>query len=237
MKRQHKQTIQALFSHPLQHNIRISDVEAMCESLKARVEHLSDNRLKLQLASGERIVIPAGEGKQHTVLDESSVMRIRKLLEEAGITPEHYEPANQGTQEDQTKYLVIHLDHRGAKLWWLRGNKIETTNLEPHGAWSTHQRLTNRHDRDIAGQRAPLDYEYLRHLSAAVAQSDRALLLGHGHGSSDMRNLLKAYLEEHHPNEQQKLEIGSLDDTAHTENELHRMAQEHFATNTNHKMK
>jgi hypothetical protein len=164
-------------------------------------------------------------------------MRIRKLLEEAGITPEHYEPANQGTQEDQTKYLVIHLDHRGAKLWWLRGNKIETTNLEPHGAWSTHQRLTNRHDRDIAGQRAPLDYEYLRHLSAAVAQSDRALLLGHGHGSSDMRNLLKAYLEEHHPNEQQKLEIGSLDDTAHTENELHRMAQEHFATNTNHKMK
>ena len=236
MKRQHKQTIQALFSHTLQQNIRISDVEAMCQSLNTRVEHLSDNRLKLQLASGERIVIPAGEGKQHTLLDETSVMRIRKLLEEAGITPEHTEPATQSTQEDQTKYLVIHLDHRGAKLWWLRGNEIETTNLEPHGLWSTHQRPTNRHDRDIAGQRAPLDYEYLRQLSEAVAQADRALLLGHGHGSSDMRNLLKAYIEQQYPNEKRKLEIGSLDDTAHSENELLRIAQEHFATNTSRNM-
>lgn len=228
MKRQHEQTIKALFSHPLQHNIRISDVEAMCQMLNAKVEHLSDNRLKLQLASGKRIVIPAGEDKQHSVLDESSVMRIRKLLEEAGITPEHSEPATQGTQEDQSKYLVIHLDHRGAKLWWLRGNEIETTNLEAHGVWSTHQRLTNRHDRDIAGQRAPLDYEYLRELSEAVVQANRVVVLGHGKGNSDMRSLLKAYIEKHHPNEKHKIEIISLDDTAHSENELLRIAQEHF---------
>jgi hypothetical protein len=51
-----------------------------------------------------------------------------------------------------------------------------------------------------------------------------------------MRNILKAYLEEHHPNEKQKLEIGSLDDTAHSENELLRIAQEHFATNTSRNM-
>ena len=59
MRHQHAETLQAVFSHPLQHNIRMSDVEALLQHLNAQVEHLSDHRLKLQLTSGETMVLHA----------------------------------------------------------------------------------------------------------------------------------------------------------------------------------
>lgn len=228
MRHQHAETLQALFSHPLQHNIRISDVEAMLHHLNAQVEHLSDHRLKLQLTSGETMVLHAASGVQHAVLDQDGAKRLRRFLERADITPEHPEPPATHARGDQAKLLVIHLDHRGARLWWLIGDEMETAMLEPHGLWSTHQRLTNRHDRDVAGQKAPLDYKYLHQLTEAVIEADRVLLLGHGHGQSDMRKLLIEDVQRHHPEALERLETISLDDTKCSEKELLASARSHF---------
>jgi hypothetical protein len=228
IRHQHAETLQALFSHPLQHNIRISDVEALLHHLNAQVEHLSDHRLKLQLTSGETIVLHAASGLQHAVLDQDGVMRLRRFLERAGITPEHPEPPEPHARGDQAKRLVIHLDHRGARLWWLIGDEMETSTLEPHGLWSTHQRLTNRHDRDVAGQKAPLDYKYLHQLTEAVTEADRVLLLGHGHGQSDMRQLLIEEIQRHYPGAMERIETISLDDTKCSEKELLASARSHF---------
>ena len=228
MRHQHAQTLQALFSHPLQHNLRMSDVEALLLHLNAQVEHLSNHRLKLQLASSETMVLHAASGLHHAFLDEDGVLRLRRFLEHAGITPEHPEPPEPHARGDQAKRLVIHLDHRGAHLWWLVGDEMETTTLEPHGLWSSHQRLTHRHDRDVAGQRAPLDHEYLHRLTEAVLEADSVLLLGHGHGQSDLRQLLMTYINQHHPKTSERLEVGQVDDTAHSDKELLAIALEHF---------
>lgn len=236
MRHQHAQTLQALFSHPLQHNLRVSDVEALLLHLNAQVEHLSNHRLKLQLASGETMVMHAAGGLHHSFLDEDGVLRLRRFLEHAGITPEHPEPPEPLSRGDQAKRLVIHLDHRGARLWWLVGDAMETTTLEPHGLWSTHQRLTNRHDRDVAGQRAPLDYEFLNQLSEAVIEADRVLLLGHGHGESDLRQVLRKHLEQHHPQAVAHLEIERLDDTASTDGELLAVARTHFGNQAHRRL-
>lgn len=234
MRHQHAQTLQALFSHPLQHNIRVSDVETLLLQLNAQVEHLSNHRLKLQLASGETMVMHAAGGLHHAVLDEDGVLGLRRFLERAGITPEHPEPPETHGRSDEAKRLVIHLDHRGARLWWLVGDAVETTTLEPHGLWSTHQHLTNRHDRDVAGQRAPLDYKYLHQLTEAVLKADRVLLLGHGHGQSDLRQLLIEETERHHPEALERIETISLDDTACSEKQLLANARSHFG-NTPHR--
>jgi hypothetical protein len=228
MRPQHAETLQALFSHPLQHNIRISDVEALLLHLNAQVEHLSDHRLKLQLTSGETIVLYAASGLHHAVLHQDDVMRLRRFLERAGINPEHPEPPERHARGDQAKRLVIHLDHRGARLWWLIGDEMETAMLEPHGLWSTHQRLTNRHDRDVAGQKAPLDYEYLHQLAEAVIEADRVLLLGHGHGQSDLRQLLTNYINQHHQELSKRLEVIPINDTAQSDRELLAIALNHF---------
>lgn len=229
MKQQHAHTLQALFQHPLKHDLRMSDVEALLLHLEASVEHLADHRLKLQLRSGETMVLHAAGGVHHPFLDADGVLRLRRFLEQAGITPEHPDVPEPHPRGDQAKRLVIHLDHRGARLWWLKGDAVDTYTLQPHGLWGTHQRLSHRHDRDMAGQRAPVDYDYLNQLSEAVLQADRVLLLGHGHGQSDLRELLKEQIKKHHPGAEECLETTNIDDTAFSEAELLATAYRHFA--------
>jgi hypothetical protein len=228
MKQQHARTLQALFSHPVHHDLRMSDVEALLHHVGIRVEHLSDHRFKLQQPNGLTLTLHAAPGLHHSFLDEDGVLRLRRYLKQGGITPEHPLAETASPHGDQSRRLVMHLDHRGARLWWLMGDKIETSELHPHGLWNSHQRLSHRHDRDMAGQRAPVDHAFLNQLSDAVLQADRVLLLGHGHGESDLRLLLRKHIEQHHPDLIQRLEVEVLDDTASTEAELLAVARTHF---------
>ena len=187
MKQQHAQTLQALFSHPLQHGLRMSDVEALLNHLGGSVEHLSGHRLKLQLGNGDVLILHSASGVHHGNVDEEGVLRLRRFLQQAGVSPEHPESNPRSARGDQSKRLVIHLDHRGARLWWLEGDAARESTLTPHGLWASHQRLTHRHDRDISGQRAPLDFDFLKQLSQSVFTADRVFRPGHGHGHREIR--------------------------------------------------
>ena len=236
MKQKHAHTLKALFHHPLQHDLRMSDIEALLLQLEASVEHLSDHRLKLQLPSGEIMVLHTAPGLKHSFLNEEGVLRLRRFLERAGITPEHPITPQQHPRGEQAKRLVIHLDHRGARLWWLQGDDVEKATLQPHGLWNDHQRLSHRHERDIAGQRAPLDYDYLDQLSTAVLKADRVVLLGHGHGQSDIRQLLRQYISRHHPVAEERMEQLIVDDTALSEEELLAVARKHFGNQAHRRL-
>jgi hypothetical protein len=228
MKQQHKRTLHALFAHPLHHDLRMDDVEALLIHLGIRTEHRADHRINLQAPSGGTIVLHAASGKHHPFLDEDGVLRLRRFLKQEGITAEHPIADAPQPRGEQAKRLVVHLDHRGAHLWWLDGDEVHTSTLQPHGLWSSHQRLTHRHDRDVAGQRAPADHKYLNQLSEAVLQADRVLLVGHGHGESDLRQLLKKHLRQHHHSAEKRLELAIVDDTACSDAELLAIAKEHF---------
>ena len=228
MKQQHARTLQALFSHPLHHGLRMADVEALLQHLGGSVEHLSDHRLRLQLGNGDALVLHAAPGLHHADVDEEGVLRLRRFLQQAGVSPEHPEADSRSVRGDQSKRLVIHLDHRGAKLWWFEGDTVRETSLEPHGLWGSHQHLSHRHDRDMAGQRAPLDFDFLNHLSQAVMAADRVLLLGHGHGQSDVRQLLCEHVERHHPGATKHVEKKDVNDTGCSDAELIALAHEHF---------
>ena len=56
MNRHHQKTLEALFSHPLQHGVRAAKVEALFRQLGAEVTKLSDSRLRIRLAQ----TIPTG---------------------------------------------------------------------------------------------------------------------------------------------------------------------------------
>lgn len=228
MKSEHAHTLHGLFCHPLKHDVRMSDVEALLQHLDAEVEHLSEHRLKLKLHSGETMVLHAAPGPKHPFLDADGVLRLRRFLQHAGITPEHPAQTEPGQHIEESQQLVIHMDHRGARLWWMEGEDIETSTLKPHGLWSSHQRLSHRHDRDIAGQRAPLDHDYLNQLCEAVLQADQVLLLGHGHGQSDLRQLLTEKLERQHPDALNRINSIAVDDTACSDKELLAKAKTFF---------
>ena len=192
-------TLHAIFAHPLQHGIRIHDVEALFSSLGATVHPLEHNRFKINWSSGEFIWIDLGHHPSRTELDGDAVMAVRRFLESAGHTPQQPEAPISPLLGDHGTYLVLHLTHHSTEAFYSKGLGTENFSLKPFGLWSTHQSLHNRRERDLSGQKAPFDFDYLHLLVQAIQDSDAVLLLGHGHGESDMRQILLKYLANHHP--------------------------------------
>ena len=192
-------TLHAIFAHPLQHGIRIHDVEALFSSLGATVDPLEHHRFKISWSTGEFVWIALGKHSSRTELDGDAVMSVRHFLENAGHTPQVPDAPITAIAGDQGNYLVLHLSHHSTEAFSFKGLGTEHFTLKPYGLWSSHQSLHNRRERDLSGQTAPFDFDYLHLLVQAIQDSDAVLLLGHGHGQSDMRQVLLKCLANHHP--------------------------------------
>jgi hypothetical protein len=196
MDRQQRRTLQALLGHPLPRGLRVSDVQDLLRGLGAAVEPLADHRLRIRMPAGEETWIRLGHGGP---LDAEAISRLRQLLEGAGVNLQHPLAAGASPRGDVSRRLVLVLEHAASRAFLLEGEAVETALLRPHGLWGSGENLSHRHDRDIAGQRAPLDHAYLERLSQAIAAADAVLLLGHGHGESNLCGQLVHHLEGHHP--------------------------------------
>lgn len=229
MKHHHQRTLEALFAHPLQHAIRISKVEALLRTLGAEVEERADHRLHIQMPGGQETWLHSGAGPHHPDLDAEAVVRLRQFLRDAGVTPDHPVADGPSPRGDQSHRLVLLLNHRHTDVYRLEGDAVEHAVLHPHGIWGSEQNLTHRHDRDQAGQKAPLDNDYLARITAAMADADAVLLLGHGQGSSDLRQVLLRYLENHRRDLLAHISgIETVDDSALGEAGLLAVARAHF---------
>jgi hypothetical protein len=229
MRRHHRRTLQSLFAHPLQHGVRVSQVEALFRALGAEVSERDDRRLHIRLPNGAETWIRLACGVGQPDLDAEAVMRVRRFLEEAGVRPDHPEVDPASPRGDQSHRLVLHLNHHQSDVFRLEGSEVEHAVLRPHGLWGSGQKLTHRHDRDGAGQRAPIDADYLARITAAMADADVVLLLGHGTGASDMRQVLLHHLETHRRDLLDRIVgIETLDDAGMGEAQLLAIAREHF---------
>jgi hypothetical protein len=232
MKHHQQKTLEAVFAHPVQHGVRVSRVEALFRALGAEVTPEGDRRLHVRLPAGQETWIHIASALGSPDLDAEALIRVRHFLQEAGITPDHPEVEPESARGDQAHRLVIHLDHHRTDVYRLegkQGEQVEHAVLLPHGVWGSGQNLTHRHDLDVAGQRAPRDAAYLAAITAAMEQADAVLLLGHGTGESDMRQVLLHYLESHRRDLVDRIvAIEGVDDTAMTEPALLALAREHF---------
>ena len=229
MKHQHQRTLEAIFSHPLAHGLRASKVEALFHALGAEVTPLDGRRLRLRLPGGQETWLEVGEGLHHPDLDPDAVLRMRHLLEEAGVSPEHPEAEPASPRGDQSRRLVIHLDHHRTDVYLLEGDAVDHAVLIPHGVWGSGENLSHRHDRDIAGQKAPRDFDYLTRIMQAMEGADAVLLLGHGSGESDMRQVLLAHVRRHRPDLLERLVgVETLTIADPSAGQLLAVAREHF---------
>ena len=230
LSRHHRRTLETLWAHPLSHGLRLAEVEALLHALGAEVHRIDGQRLRIRFPHGaETWLHSGGGGLRQGDLDPEAIQRLRHLLTEVGITPQHPEPQLDTPRGDQALRLVLVLDHHQTHLFRLEGETAEHALLRPHGPWATGENLTHRHDRDLAGQRAPLDTAYLEQIAAALEGADAVLLLGHGQGESDMRQVLLHYLQNHHRHLLQHV-VGV--DTLHagglSEAQLLAIARQHF---------
>jgi hypothetical protein len=229
MDRQQLRTLQSLFAHPLAHGVKGSEAEALCRALGAEVERIDDHRLRIRMPAGQESWIRLGSGFHHLDLDAEAVKRLRHLLEEAGVSPDHPVADAVSPRGDQSHRLVLHLNHHHTDVFRLEGDDVEHAVLRPHGVWGSDQNLTHRHDRDVAGQRAPIDADYLARITAAMADADAVLLIGHGTGESDMRQVLLHHLQSHRRDLLAHIVgIETLDDGGMSDAQLLAIAREHF---------
>lgn len=229
MKRQHLRTLEAIYAHPLQHGLRLDQVEGLLRELGAELRDLPDQRLHIRLPGGEETWIRAGHGPQRAALEVEALQRLRQLLRQADVTPEHPVALPPSARGDQSRRLVVRLNHRATDLFRLEGESVQHEVLRPHGLWGSDQNLTHRHERDQAGQRAPLDTQYLNRICTAMLESDAVLLFGHGHGESDLRQPLLRYLDSHHRELRARLVgIETIDDSALGDAELLALARRFF---------
>jgi hypothetical protein len=229
MRSHHLQTLQALFAHPLRHGVRVSEVEALLRSLGAQVEMLEGRRLRVRMPDGPETWIQTGCGARRPDLDADALIRLRHFLQEAGVSPEHPQADRDSPRGDQSRRLVLHLNHHQTDVFLLEGEQVEHAVLVPHGLWGSGQRLSHRHDRDIAGQRAPRDHDYLTRIAAAMTDADTVLLIGHGTGESDMRQILLDHLETHRRDLVDRIVgVVTVDDANLSDEGLLAIARDHF---------
>ena len=228
MQQQHQDTLQALFAHPIQRGIHLTRAIDLCRALGAEVSHLDQNRLKVQWAHGEETWLQYGSGPGKNELHPDALMRLRQLLVQQGISPDHPESFNEPERGDQSHRLVIRMDHRHCDIFHLVGTDVEHAVLRPHGLWGTGQRLSHRHDRDIAGQRAPLDIDYLKRIEQAIEAADVVLLVGHGKGQSNVASVLRKHLEQHKPQLLERVTQESINDTNLSDDALLGLARRKF---------
>lgn len=227
MKNHQRETLRALFAHPVSHGVRLSRVEALFHGLGAEVER-SGGRLRIRLPRGSETWLHCG-GHHRSELDAEAVLRLRHFLQEAGVDPDHPEAEPDSPRGDQARRLVLHLDHHHTDVFRLEGEAVEHAELRPLGIWGSGQSTTHRRDRDIAGQRSPIDHDYLHRIAEAMADADAVLLLGHGTGESDLRQLLLRHLKTHRPDLVERIVgVVTLNDDGLGEAGLLAVAREHF---------
>lgn len=86
MNHRHNRTIQAIFAHPISANISFKDVVHTLETLGAKVENKSGNRVGVTLNGHSAAFVHA-----HHALPKDEVVQIRKFLSTCGIDPADYE--------------------------------------------------------------------------------------------------------------------------------------------------
>jgi hypothetical protein len=224
-------TLEAFFAHPLRHNIRWDHLRALWQFLGGEIERLDQQRLRLRLPDGSESWLHHAAGRHHAVLSADDVLRVRRLLQAAGVHPHLGAAAAEsaGQRGDQARRLVIRLNHRRADVYRFVGDGVEQATLQPHGLWASDQNLTHRHDRDLAGQRAPLDHDYLSRLTGVLETADRVLVVGHGHGEASLIHTFLHHVAHHRPELLERISATeTLDDSALSEAQLLAHAREHF---------
>ena len=227
MKGHQRDTLRALFAHPVSHGVRLSRVEALFHGLGAEVER-SGGRLKIRLPQGPETWLHCG-GHHASVLEAEAVLRLRHFLQEAGIDPEHPEGEPESPRGDQARRLVLHLSQHHTEAFALEGEEAADGALQPLGIWGSGESTTHHHERDNAGQRAPLNHDFLQRLTGAISDADAVLLLGHGTGESDLREQVLKHLKTHRPDLLPRIVgVVTLNDEGLGEAGLLAIAREHF---------
>ena len=184
-----RRTLDAIFRHPLAHNLEFRDVVALMAAIGG-AEEKSNGELSFEVG-GEKLVMAKPHGKD---LSGSSVQDLRHLLTRAGWAPDAAAPAPTAAE---TVGLIVVIDHAGATLYRGDGGTSHDQDRQQPLRHFARGMRPERHDAD-RDEKEPDDDRFFEGVAAALAPAGRIVVIGHGKGQSNEADHLSAYLLSRH---------------------------------------
>jgi hypothetical protein len=221
-----RRTLDAIFHHPVPHNLSWRDTLHLLTHLGSAEEE-ADGKYSLTI-KGQHLVFHKPHGKH---LDAREITDLRHYLASAGISPQNPD-ATVTAAEPTTMDVVVLIDHHGAKLYRINLLSIQTAEtVRPYDPHHFLHHLRHRDEHHESGQRAPEDLTFYDRIAEALRDADRIVLLSHGTGESDAAQILAECLKKQHPNVYARIiRQADVNTSAMTEAEIIAYARQALAT-------
>ncbi len=188
-----RRTLEAIFRHPLAHNLEWSDVVALIGKI-GDVEHKPNNEFVFTI-DGEHHSM---RQPHHKDIDGSELMLVRQFLAKVGwtnATSAHRAPQQQPASSD----LLVVIDHHEARIYAvdLSSQDISAQSIKPYDPHHFLHHLAHKDQSREQGQRAPEDIHFYEQIAQALKSASRVVVVGHGTGKSNAAKHLTEYLQTH----------------------------------------
>ncbi|MFA5262723.1 MAG: hypothetical protein WC378_02790 [Opitutaceae bacterium] len=213
----HLRTYNAIFQHPIAHNLEWRAVRSLLETLGHIAEEPNGN-LKVT-RNGQILVLHPPRTKNVAEADE--IMDLRRFLEQSETAPP-------GANEKEAHWLLV-IDHHEARIYRSEMRGSVPQQILPHEPEDYF-----RHAQDskefTKGQEKPDPNSFFEPVTRALQATGQILVFGTGTGTSSEMDQFIAWLKHHHPDVARRI-IGSLviDEHHLTEGQLLAKAREFYA--------
>lgn len=189
----HLPTFEAVFRHPMAHNLEWKDVVALMARI-GTVHEKGHNKVDFELG-GEHLVITRPHTKD---LPVAELVALRHFLQRAGWSPDGQGQARHPQQA--APILMVVVDHHGARIYRIDAASAEAAGREirPYDPHHFLHHLTHKDQSGERGQRAPEEAAFYQQIAQALAAGERIIVAGHGTGKSNAAEHLLEYLRTHH---------------------------------------
>lgn len=213
----HLRAYEAIFRHPLAHNLEWHDVYAMLRRV-AHVEEESNGHLRVT-RNGQVLVLPPPNTKDVSTADE--VMALRHFLERSEIS----DPSPLGSE---AHWLLV-IDHHEARVFRTEVHGAVPQKLLPHEPDRYFRHAHNSKDFS-RGQEKPEPNSYFEPVAESLGSHGEVLVFGSGSGSGSEMEQFIAWVAIHRPQISGRI-IGSVVVDAHhlTEDQLLAKAREFYS--------
>jgi hypothetical protein len=192
----HLRTYNAIFQHPLSHNLGWHGVRALLKELGQIVEEPNGNLKATR--NGQVLVLHRPHAKD--VTDAHDVIVLRHFLEQSGTPPVE-------TDEKDAHWLLV-IDHRMARIFRSEVHGAAPRQILAH---QSEQESNEGHDaQDFAkGSEREDANRFFKPVAEALQMAGKILVFGTGAGKSSEKDQFINWLKTHHPDLSKRI-IGSL---------------------------
>ena len=213
----HLRAYQAIFQHPVSHNLRWHDVHALFRQL-GRVEEEPNGNLKVT-RHGQTLVLHPPRTKD--VADTDELMALRHFLERSESAPPE-------TKSAEVPWLVV-IDHREARIFRSAEPDAVAQQIRSHAGEEFSRHAPNFQD-FWRGQEKPDPSGFFEPLAGVLNGAGKILIFGNGTGTSSEMDQFVAWLKLHRPALAERI-VGTMvvDEHHLTEAQLLAKAREFYA--------